>query len=96
LRKWFRNDRKVLKEIDGCPTTPFTSTIQETFDEINVTTKDDSIIVSYKANGINMREEDVWKWSEKIIFKKETDSIKIIKRKKSKVKSEKMKLSGEE
>ncbi|MDP4221417.1 MAG: hypothetical protein Q8896_13360 [Bacteroidota bacterium] len=84
LRTWFRNDPKSLKELNGCPTTPNTSTIQDTFDEIKVTTKGDKIILTFKANGVNMREDEAWSWSEKITFKRDGDSLKITKHSRSK------------
>lgn len=86
LRQWFKNDTIALKELETCPTTPNTSTIQDTFDEIILTTKGNEISVFFKANGVNMREGRTWSWSETDYFQLDNDHIKRIKQDKSKVK----------
>lgn len=88
LRQWFKYDTKAINELEACPTTPNTSTIQDTFDEITLTTKGKQIAVSYKANGVNMREEQSWSWSQTDYFQFDKDNIKLIKQDKSKVKVE--------
>lgn len=85
LRKWFKNDAKALKELENCPTTPNTATIQDTFDEINLVTKGNKISVFFKANGVNLREESSWSWSETNHFEFNNDNIKLIKQDRSKV-----------
>ncbi len=86
LQQWFKNDTTVLKELKTCPTAPNTSTIQETFDEIILTTKGDDITVFFKATGINLREQKEWSWSETDHFKVENDHIQLIRKERSKVK----------
>jgi hypothetical protein len=86
LRKWFRNDKESLEKLEDCPTTPYTSTIQDTFEEINLTVKENIISVSFKASGINLREQRNWSWSETDYFQFENDHIRLIKIDKSKVK----------
>ncbi|MBV6881260.1 hypothetical protein NG800_015200 [Epilithonimonas ginsengisoli] len=80
LRFWFRNDNEILKELENCPTTPDGATIQETFDEINLETSGNKIIVSFKASGINMREETSWNWSEKHIFELKENELILLKK----------------
>lgn len=80
LRHWFRQDENSLKELESCPTIPYTSTIQDMFDEIILTTKGNEIVVSYKASGINVREDVTWEWTEKVYFQLEEDHIKLIKK----------------
>ena len=84
LRKWFSQDSAVLKDLEACPTTPNSATIQDTFDEIVLTTKGNEIAVFFKATGINLREEKSWSWSETDYFVVEHDMIKLIKKDKSK------------
>ena len=88
LRKWFRNDKESLEKLEDCSTTPYTSTIQDTFEEINLTIKENIISVSFKVNGINLREQNSWNWSETDYFQFDADNIKLIKIDKSKVKQE--------
>lgn len=88
LRQWFKGDKKSLEELQNCPTTPYTSTIQETFDEITLTVKGNNISVFFKANGVNTREGDSWSWTETNHFQLDGNNIKLIKKDKSKVKHE--------
>ncbi len=88
LRQWFKNDTTATKALEACPTTPNTSTIQDTFDEITLTTKGNQIIVFFKASGMNMREERSWSWSQTDYFQFNRGNIKLIKQVKSKVKVE--------
>ena len=80
LRSWFRNDEKILKELENCPTTPDGATVQDTFDEINIQTSGNEIIVSFKANGINLRESKSWKWSEKHFFKVKNNELLLLRK----------------
>ncbi len=87
LRQWFKNDTTALKALEACPTTPNTSTIQDTFDEIVLTSKGNEISVFFQASGINMREEKSWSWSETDYFQLDNENIKLIRQDKSGVKS---------
>ena len=90
LRQMFKNDTRVLEELksDNCPTTPYTATIQDTFDEITLTVKGNKISVFFKASGVNTREGDSWSWTETDHFQLDNDNIKLIKKDRSKVKHE--------
>lgn len=88
LRKWFRNDKQSIEKLEDCPTTPYTSTIQDTFEEIYLTVKENIISVSFIANGINLREQRKWSWSETDYFQFENEQIRLIKIDKSEVKVE--------
>jgi len=85
LKQWFKNDSTAMKELEACPTTPNTATIQESFNEIILTTKGNEISVFFKASGINLREQRSWSWSETDYFQIEGQSIKLMNRNKSKV-----------
>ena len=83
LRQWFKNDKTVSTELIDCPTTPYTSTIQDTFDEITLTVKGDTISIWFKANGINLREQKYWSWTETDYFKLSSSELQLIKKDKS-------------
>ena len=68
LKAWFRNNETALKALQSCSTTPDGATIQSTFDEINIATKGNEIIVTFKASGMNLRASESWTWNEKHIF----------------------------
>ena len=68
LRYWFRNDQSALKELENCPTTPYGATVQNTFEEIDIAVQGNTILLSFKASGINIREGKSWHWTEKHSF----------------------------
>ena len=80
LRFWFRNNKGILKELENCPTTPDGATVQDTFDEINLEIEGNIITVFFKANGINMREEKTWSWTEKHIFEFKKNELILLKK----------------
>ena len=84
LRNWFKNDKKCLKELENIPSTPYTSTIQDTFDKINITVKGNTIKVWYKASEINSRDDLSWEWTETDYFKVDKDNLQLVKVDKSK------------
>lgn len=88
LRQWFMDDKKALLELENCPTTPYTSTIQNTFDEITLKVTGNQISVFFKANEVNTREGKSWSWTEIDYFQLENGRIKLVKQDKSKVKLE--------
>lgn len=92
LRKWFSTDKRVLSELekDNCPTTPYTSTIQNSFDEIIVKTKGNLIMLEYKVSAVNLREGQSSSWSEWAHFKISTNDVQLFEKHKSEVKQEKM------
>jgi len=85
LRHWFRNDTASIEALKDVPSTPYTSTIQDTFDSIRITSNENIITVWYKARGINTREQKSWSWSQKDFFKVNVDEIYLIKSERSKV-----------
>lgn len=85
LRQWFKNDKKSLKELEDCSEIPSTATIQDSFDEINLKVKGNEITISFKATGVNVREEEIWNWEETDYFIFENDNIQLIKKDKSKI-----------
>lgn len=85
LKSWFRNDPRILKEIENCPKTPYTATVQETFEEIVLTNKGNEIMVFFKASGVNLREAESWTWSETDYFQLNNNSIKLTNKDKSKI-----------
>ena len=90
LRSWFKNDAKVLEHLKDCPEVPFTASSQDTFDEINLTEKSDTIKVWFAANGVNIRMGESWNWTEEDIFVFKNDNLKLVKVNESKVKREKL------
>ena len=87
LRKWFTNDSNSIKELKDCPTTPYTASVQETFEYINLTVKGNLISVEFGANGVNLQNNDAtWSWTETDYFRVDNQGLKLIKKRKSKVK----------
>ena len=64
LRKWFRNDKESLMKLEDCPTTPYTSTIQDTFKEINITIKEMKFRFHLKHQALICGNKRIGLWSE--------------------------------
>ena len=64
LKKWFKGDDKALKRLEDCSTTPYTATIQNTFDKIQIIHKNNDFFVIVNASSINSREEISRNWKE--------------------------------
>ena len=87
LRKWFANDNNSIKELKDCPTMPYTASVQETFEYINLTVKGNLISVEFGASGVNMQNNfATWTWTETDYFQVDKQGLKLIKKQKSKVK----------
>ena len=80
LRQWFEGDEIILSELEksNCPTTPYTATIQDTFDEITINTSGNSITVAYRATSINVRDGKSQSWNETALFKAYEDRLVLI------------------
>jgi len=90
LRNWFSTDKRVIFELEtsNCPIIPYTATRQNTFDEIVLEVTGDLITIVYKANGVNLREQESWEWSETVYFRLAQGSLELIQKDKSPVKRE--------
>ena len=91
LRKWFKGDKKVLQRLEDCSTTPYTATIQNTFEKIQITQKKKDFFVTINASGINSREDRSWYWKEVYHFNlNHNNRIKLISQKSFKIKDDKL------
>lgn len=79
LRHWFRNDSASLELLANCPTTPYTSTIQETFEEIFISTQGNMIAVTYQARAINFRDDFSKTWKQTDHFVLHDDNLVFVK-----------------
>lgn len=68
LRKWFQYDEKVLKELEDCPTIPYTSTIQTTIKELRILRLPTEIVIKTKEAQINTREDYYQEYSKNYLF----------------------------
>ncbi|CAM3124392.1 hypothetical protein [Flavobacterium frigoris] len=96
LRKWFKNDKKSLKRLTDCSAIPYTASSQETFDYINILTKGDTIIITFRASGVNMRNEESWSYKEEDTFVLKKDNLFFVKSKESENESSSFKIEEEE
>lgn len=96
LRKMFKNDTQVLQELnsENCPTSPDGATIQDTFDEILLTVNGNTILVSFKVTGVNLRDGESWTWNETDNFLIEKEGIKLVRKDKSEVRHSPIILEG--
>jgi len=81
LKNWFRDDAVIASQIDNCkPTLP--QSVEKTFEEVKISTADNTIKVELKGLKMNIKESSVSKWSESLSFKVEGDKISLVERKK--------------
>ncbi|PRD56637.1 hypothetical protein C5749_05225 [Sphingobacterium gobiense] len=83
LRHWFRSDSTALKKLESCPTIPDGSTIQETFDKIDLKVDGNEIIVAYTIVSINTREGKSWTWDVKDHFRFHNNRLELVKTERS-------------
>lgn len=86
LKRWFSEDEKALKKLESCVTMPESATVQTTFNKIVLFTDKDkkTIKVSYKVQGVNMRESKSWNYTQTDLFKYDSKNIWLINSEKSK------------
>jgi hypothetical protein len=75
LRNWFRNDTTVLKDLQDCPLIPYTASVQQTFDEMKLSAKGDSISLWFTVDGVNMKTGDRWHYMEQDLFQAKQDEL---------------------
>ncbi|MFD1605824.1 hypothetical protein ACFSJW_04410 [Flavobacterium artemisiae] len=83
LRKWFKNDQKSLERLKDCSAVPYTASVQNTFDYINILTKGDTIKITFKASGVNMRSGNSWSYKEEDTFVFKKDNLLLVNSKES-------------
>lgn len=85
VKKWFANDADALKKLENCPTTPYGATIQDTFDEIFISSTENTITISYKTSGFNTRRSTSWSWDQTDYFSYDSESVSLIQSEKSEI-----------
>lgn len=80
VRKWFRNDTAVLKELKECAAYPNGASTRISFGKIILTKSPGFIKIFFVGEGASIRSEKTWEWTETFLFKVETDQVKLIKR----------------
>lgn len=79
LKNWFRDDASIVSQIENCkPTVP--STVEKTFDEVKISTADNTIKVELKGLKLNIKENTASKWSESLSFKVDGDKLTLLER----------------
>ena len=79
LKNWFRDDASIVSQIENCkPTLP--ATIEKTFEEVKISTEDNTIKVELKGLKLNIKENTSSKWSESLSFKVDGDKVSLLER----------------
>lgn len=95
LRKWFKNDKKSLERLTDCSAIPYTASSQTTFDYIDIITKGDTIKITFKASGFNMRYQESWSSKVEDTFILKNDNLVFVKSKESENEKESFKIDEE-
>ncbi len=78
LRQWFRNDKIHLNKLNSCYSVPYTASSQNIISAMKLEIKNDSIIISFSASGINMRTEKSWTYNGSYTFQVRKDELRLI------------------
>lgn len=81
LKKWFKEDPKVLERLRYCQKTESSAKIQDRFSEIKMKTSKDTITILYSAVGEDLEKQNIWKWQEESTYSFTKDAIKQVNRK---------------
>jgi hypothetical protein len=82
LKKWFKNDKKSLEDLQHCSKNPSSSsTVQDRFISLKMSTSDGIIKIIYSAVGVDLDNQQQWKWTEEATYSFTKDQIKQINRK---------------
>jgi len=95
LRKWFKNDKKSLERLTDCSAIPYTASSQSTFDYIDIITKGDTIKITFKASGFNMRYQESWSSKVENTFILKNDNLVFVKSIESENEKESFKIDEE-
>lgn len=79
LKGWFRDDAAIVSQIENCKPT-IASTIEKTFDEVKISSADNTIKVELKGLKLNIKESSATKWSETLTFKVDGDKLSLTER----------------
>jgi hypothetical protein len=81
LRKWFKEDTKVLERLQYCNKTESSAKIQDHFIEVKMLTTNDTIKILYSAVGEDLDKQKTWSWQEESTYSFTKTGIKQINRK---------------
>ncbi|WP_428231617.1 hypothetical protein [Flavobacterium sp.] len=81
LKKWFKEDTKVLERLQYCQKTESSAKIQDRFSEIKMMTSINTIKIIYSAVGEDSEKQKTWRWQEESTYTFTKNGIKQINRK---------------
>lgn len=81
LKKWFKEDTKVLDRLQYCNKTESSAKIQDHFIEIKMITTKETIKILYSALGEDLDKQKTWSWQEESTYSFTKTGIKQINRK---------------
>lgn len=81
LKKWFKEDTKVLDRLQYCNKTESSAKIQDHFIEIKMITTKETIKILYSAVGEDLDKQKTWNWQEESTYSFTKTGIKQINRK---------------
>lgn len=81
LKKWFKDDKKVLERLQYCNKTESSEKIQDGFTELKMATTANTIKIIYSAVGTDKDKNNKWNWTEESSYSFAKTEIKQIYRK---------------
>lgn len=81
LKKWFKEDTKVLERLQYCNKTESSAKVKDHFIEVKMITTKDTIKILYSAIGEDLEQQRVWRWQEESTYSFTKSGIKQVSRK---------------
>jgi len=82
LKSWFKDEPAIIAQIDNCKPTLPTGSIEKTFDELKLTTKDDLIKANLKGLSLNIDDHSAKRWSASYTFRVAEDKLVLVEKSK--------------
>ena len=68
LKEWFKEDKKVLEDLQDCKKNESSAKIRDQFIELKMATNKNTIKIIYSAIGIDMVHARKWNWTEESTY----------------------------
>lgn len=68
LKEWFKEDKKVLEDLQDCKKNESSAKIRDQFIELKMATNKNTIKIIYSAIGIDMIHSKNWNWTEESTY----------------------------
>jgi hypothetical protein len=80
IKKWFKNEPDLIKDVENFYNVPFTATVQNSIDNLTILINGNIVTVECVISGMNIREDTSWELKGLDVFEMNRDFIKVVSR----------------